>query len=259
MGILHFKTFVISLSDAKDRRNSIATQLKKINMDFEIVDAVDLRNETSSIVDEMLSNYEVDTLRPMTRGEIGCSLSHKKAYGKIIDSNFDFGLILEDDALINESLCSVLNDLLVNDLMESDVLILGYSKLSMSDSNLFYIKEPILKKIHIDGYSFGSVWREWTCGTVGYLLSRRAAEKMLKSPIISIADDWYTHKRVFNLDIIHCRPGLIFEDYENMSSSIESERLTFVSKEFILYKVARIIRGQCRMVLMKILDLFNVN
>ena len=47
----------------------------------------------------------------MTKGEIGCALSHLKIYQKTVDEDIPYALILEDDTLFDTEFPKYLNDL----------------------------------------------------------------------------------------------------------------------------------------------------
>ena len=85
-------------------------QLKKFNLKFEIIKAVDGRN----IVPDDLKHYsKKDAMkslgRQLCRGEIGCALSHAKMWERIIAENLNEVLILEDDVVIGEMLIRILD------------------------------------------------------------------------------------------------------------------------------------------------------
>lgn len=46
--------------------------------------------------------------RELSKGEIGCALTHAKMYHQMLDDNFDEVLILEDDIVITQDLLTVL-------------------------------------------------------------------------------------------------------------------------------------------------------
>ncbi len=83
------------------RRGIVAQRLGGFGIEFRFVDAV----HGSSLSDLDIAEFTdpVRTRRRMgrllTRNEIGCALSHRKAYHEIITSRFDAAIILEDDAI----------------------------------------------------------------------------------------------------------------------------------------------------------------
>lgn len=101
MDIRNIKILVINMKDSVDRREHIKKILKGFN--YEFISAVNGRK---------LNNFDVITqhsLRPLTRGEVGCFLSHKKVYQKIVNSNESHCLVLEDDINLCVNFVSEIN------------------------------------------------------------------------------------------------------------------------------------------------------
>lgn len=94
----NYKTFLINLDKSVDRLERSASILKEHNILFERVSAVygaDLSaQELSTAYDYQLPNAYYKKLNV---GEIGCYLSHRKVWQKIVDEQLDFAVILEDD------------------------------------------------------------------------------------------------------------------------------------------------------------------
>lgn len=254
---MKFKTYVLSLKNESLRRQHIQNQLNELCIPFEFFDAIDLRN-SDDVTDS--DNYSHNLQRTLTSGEIGCALSHINIYEKILCNEYDWSLIIEDDALLNnvtnekiEHIASLANKHNV------DVVILGYSKLSPFDAKIFYIKEPIKNIITgEDGYTLGIPWKNWTCGTVSYLIHKNGARKIInnfinsKEKIETVADDWLFFEKEYGLYILHCRPLIIYEDYKNHISSIEQERSIISKKNFSILDPIRVLRGLLRKSIMAI-------
>jgi autotransporter strand-loop-strand O-heptosyltransferase len=115
------KIFVINLKDRKDRKKRIAALLDKENIGVptEFIDAIDIRELKKEEVQDWLSergyglykwktekddylfdgyNFKEWDTRDLTKGEIGCSLSHYTVWKKAKEENHKRILVLEDDA-----------------------------------------------------------------------------------------------------------------------------------------------------------------
>ena len=94
--------FVISLSDAADRRANITRQLNDFGMPFTIVDAVDGRNGLPSQFEPMVDRDPSRSLvnRMLTDAEFACALSHLTIYRHIVDNALPGAIVLEDDAIL---------------------------------------------------------------------------------------------------------------------------------------------------------------
>ncbi|HID7485450.1 TPA: glycosyltransferase family 25 protein [Morganella morganii] len=256
---MKYSTYVISLKEELARRKNIKTQLDNLNIKFEFFDAIDLRSANSLDLKDKCKN-KTNLNRKLTSGEIGCALSHINIYKRIISNEEDWSWVIEDDALLNNVSNSKLAQIILQaNKHNTDIVILGYSKLSPADSKNFYIKEPI-KRIckSKDGYILGTPWKNWTCGTVSYLIHKNGAKKIITNYIKSeekietVADDWLFFEKEYKLNILHCRPLIIYEDYHNHISSIENERAAISKKNTSILDPIRALRGLFRKLIMVI-------
>lgn len=98
------KTFVIHLARSTGRREQVEHLLNATPYAAEILDAVD-----GALVpdDEIAALYSRDPLfKPaypfaLSLGEIGCFMSHRRAWQRIVDEDLDGALIIEDDVAID--------------------------------------------------------------------------------------------------------------------------------------------------------------
>lgn len=105
----NIKTVVISIPNS-NRRIVIDKYLNNQGINFEFLDAAYSKNITRDDYRFIFENYKIgvnsDNSFPdsfkgrgwVNIGEIGCSLSHFLAYRKLLNSEYDCFLILEDDA-----------------------------------------------------------------------------------------------------------------------------------------------------------------
>ena len=109
--MLNYKVFVINLQRSPERLATMQQQLDRLGIAFERIEAVDGLElspdylESVSPADLVKANY----YRPLSKGEIACSLSHKKAWQKIIDDELDFAIVLEDDLQLLDNFKDVLH------------------------------------------------------------------------------------------------------------------------------------------------------
>ena len=99
-----YKCFIIHLKRAKNRKPYVDDLISKLNMTSEIIDAVDGKFLTN---ENILNHYsETPLYSPsypfkINKGEVGCFLSFRKAWQKIVDQKLTAGLIFEDDVSLN--------------------------------------------------------------------------------------------------------------------------------------------------------------
>jgi glycosyl transferase family 25 len=98
-------TFIISLPKDKHRRDFLGGQLDKLHMPFTVLEAV---NGKALSAEQLAASYDpVKAVRlfnrELSKGEIGCTLSHVSIYRKMAAEAIPHALVLEDDANILEA------------------------------------------------------------------------------------------------------------------------------------------------------------
>ena len=100
---MRIEAFVIHLARAEQRRPQVEALRAALPMPVHVVDAVDGRAMAPG---EIASVYRPRLHRPrypfaLGAGEIGCFLSHRKAWREIVERGLDAGLIVEDDVAVD--------------------------------------------------------------------------------------------------------------------------------------------------------------
>lgn len=216
-----FKIFVISALKATERRASISKQLDELGLAFEFVDAFYLNAEEAQTHLNTAPSSQVSITKPLAIGEVGCSLSHIEAYKRMLANDLPYALIIEDDAIIDNKLLELINNLKN---IAFDVVIAGRSKLSAADYQYSSLYFPVTRHHKFESLVVGYPIKLRKYGTVGYFISHSAAKQMieLNFPINTVADDWpYFGKTI---DIKEARPLVIYEDYQSFGSDIMNTR-----------------------------------
>jgi GR25 family glycosyltransferase involved in LPS biosynthesis len=96
---MKISAFVITLERATERRQHVDWILRNLPLPGMPLSAVDGKLLTPQEVDQCSARqlFSPRYPHPLGRGEIGCFLSHRKAWQAIIDAQLDAALILEDD------------------------------------------------------------------------------------------------------------------------------------------------------------------
>jgi glycosyl transferase family 25 len=97
---------VINLNFAKQRMAFQSNQLNQLSLNFERLPACQINDEA----DEKYVKYRATWQRPLSVAEVSCFFSHKAAWQRVIDADSPM-LILEDDALLAESVPMLLTEL----------------------------------------------------------------------------------------------------------------------------------------------------
>jgi len=228
------KVYVISLPKRQDRRERVNRLLNGI--DFEFIDAIDGYKDIDIqelIETEELSTEFKDPVGLITKGIVGCALSHKKAWKRFIDSEKDISAVFfEDDFTMTSdiftqppgqkitkesSYTQYYTELLdeINIIEDWDVIFLGKKKLK-------YNGERITDKIvHPE---FGkSGW-----GAHSYVLNRKSAKKLLDlySPIDYAADVFLETNKCYSVNPSLFRQesdSLLYGKYKINDTEIDSD------------------------------------
>jgi len=208
------KVFLINLDEREDKFQSVKGQLDALGVDFERISAVrgaDLSEDDINSAYSSLMNKK-KYLKEMSVGEVGCYLSHRKAWEKIVDENLDFAVLIEDDAKLQDGFESVL-DLLAG-LINWDYVKLhgGRGGRKVSESLAITTEHNL---VHYDNVPVS---------TLAQGISLRGAKKLLEfsSPFYRPVDvdiQLYWEK---NIDVLGVEPKLVDKadfdsDIDNMS------------------------------------------
>lgn len=174
--------FVISLPEATDRRDRIARHHARLGIAFTVLDAVDGRKlsdaERAAAVAPGVS---------LTASEIGCHLSHARAWEAIVASGADCGLVLEDDGLIARGFAPLVHKGLPTD---------GFDYLFL-DVDAHNELGPVAWD-HSDGLALGHGFRAYRLsdggeGAHAYIITAQEARRRLDQavPLLGQADIYH--------------------------------------------------------------------
>ena len=176
--------FVISLKSDGARREKLKERFKNYG-EFKLVEATDGRAMSA----KEYYGYALPGLeaygRLLSPSEVGCSLSHARAYEEFLKSDASFALILEDDVIGDESGIKKAFETAAK-MDEGSALVCG------AQDGLEGRFSAFGKKLDEDFWlvskrSYGTIYR-----AAAYVLDRRAAEKILQThkKALCVADFW---------------------------------------------------------------------
>ncbi len=229
------KKYLISLEKDAHRRELFFSQPD--TADFQIFNAINTMQASEAEL-EVLFDFETFRKRyqrNVTKGEIGCTLSHLGVYQRIADDDSiaenDYALVCEDDCLFAANFQQNLTALLAENL-SADVVLVGQSKiLSFNDQEL-EINYPSTfrcwqKKIGQSEYRYSYSYQNYFAGTVAYLIKKSTACKFLveaqKVKPFWLADDCILFGNQFKMDVLIIRPLMAIEN-PNLVSNLEDIR-----------------------------------
>lgn len=218
---MKIKTYVINLKDSVIRREAVLAETAKYPfMDVELLEAVDGRKikpeeiETHFNLKKFISRYH----RSPKGGEIGCTLSHRECYRKLLESEEEFALILEDDVnfLYPEDVETTLADILDEYKDNNPCLI------TLAMHFVYYPK----KCRKLGKYTFYEIYNAY--GTCAYLINRRAAECLLSvsHPFIMADDFLFIRQRGIRVKGIYPTFAVGASTRELISTEIQEESVS---------------------------------
>ncbi len=102
--------FVINLDRRPDRLEFIQQQLQNLNLSFTRISAVDGKQVDEDEIPFDRKKFYLSAKREITPGEIGCAMSHRAIFKRMIDQSIPYALVLEDDVIIHWGLVELLDD-----------------------------------------------------------------------------------------------------------------------------------------------------
>lgn len=190
------KTFIISLRRTPHRSKILQQQLQKQNINFELFEAVDGMSLDLSQYKKRIKDRFLKIRRGfgLTRGEIGCFLSHYTLWEWMLKQQIPYILILEDDVRIEINLLNVLNQLVKTEWYWEVINLMPAWNTKLVDRCLFSL-DSNHNLVRFSSYTGG--------GTVSYLISLEGAKKLLKfcfylrEPIDNLYEKWWLNKVKF--------------------------------------------------------------
>ncbi|MEO6681931.1 MAG: glycosyltransferase family 25 protein [Ginsengibacter sp.] len=246
MNIHPIKIFVINLKSSIERRKIMERQLNKLNLPFEIFDAI---NGASLTENEILSLYDSDyyNSRPTyySSGMVGCTLTHYYIYKKIVEDNIQNAFILEDDMALNSDLPKVLNRL--SEVIKKDEAIMlfyqSYSPIKLSiDSEV-----PLTDKYKL--YQVSDL--DGLISTAAYFIPYEVAQSMLNKmlPISNVPDDWkkfYDRNMLNGVRVVY--PFLLQNTYQKTTinptakGGILFQKILYFAEDYRIFPIYHLLK-----------------
>ncbi|XP_017821500.4 procollagen galactosyltransferase 2 isoform X3 [Callithrix jacchus] len=167
--------FMINLKRRKDRRDRMLRTLYEQEIEVKIVEAVDGKalntSQLKSLNIEMLPGYrDPYSSRPLTRGEIGCFLSHYSVWKEVIDRELEKTLVIEDDVRFEHQFKKKLMKLMD----DTDQAQLDWELIYIGRKRM-QVKEPEKAVPNVENL----VEADYSYWTLGYVISLEGAQKLV--------------------------------------------------------------------------------
>lgn len=198
------RTYIVNLARSPERRAHILAEARRLELDFEIVEGVDGRDLDSSDVEKVDPKFIRDD--PFWAGVIGCSLSHLKVYSKVLESDAERALVLEDDVVLPNDM-TALADAVAAEMTGAEAVLLHHHRRGRAERGEAY---RFLKRGSraLPGSRSLAAPADVAdlAGTGAYVITREACQTMVKSmlPVRARADDWEFFCREGGLANVRC-------------------------------------------------------
>jgi GR25 family glycosyltransferase involved in LPS biosynthesis len=206
---LPINAYIIHLERAVERRDQVAAIARALPGTAEIVPAVDGKDLPKDIVDKI---YRQRLFKPhypfaLKPGEIGCFLSHRRCWQKIVDSGDNGALIIEDDVEVDAAMLEKAVDLIARHCPKSSYI--RFPNKSGRENGVMVAKEADIRLIRPDTPGLG---------TVGQYIGYEAAKALLEITEIfdRPIDSFLQLLKVHRVPVLTITPSIVRE----VSSSI---------------------------------------
>ncbi len=213
--------FVVNLATALERRSAMEALLSRHGIRPTWFDAVDGRVMSDDEIARCFDARRADiAYGPMSRGEIGTSLSHLEIYRRRVEQEGPCAVILEDDVLLADDF----RDLLAPEGAQSLAAAFGPDDpvmVQMTHVARGYRQGAIALGSRQIVRPHGGVWL-----TSGYFLTLAAARNLLAAmyPVWMVADHWRYFEREGLLKVYALTPNVVWESQLSQVSDIAPGR-----------------------------------
>ncbi|ANB20936.1 hypothetical protein A6F57_08220 [Alteromonas stellipolaris] len=98
------KILLINLPESVDRLKLFSESAKRYSADYSITTGINISLSDRAMCQEYSERAnKFDYYKKLTKGEIGCFLSHRKAWSIIVEQRLPFAIVLEDDVMFEAS------------------------------------------------------------------------------------------------------------------------------------------------------------
>lgn len=213
------KIKVVNLLRRTDRRDSSVENFKRANItNYEFVEAVDGKVLTPN--SELISLFKGNDFGNR-RGVIGCALTHYNLWKKLLESEYEYFIIMEDDFTIIESFKEEIEKI---DFEKYDILLMGYHMFSKTLENVKHIYRNLNENEDVNLTIDRLQMDYFVGGTHCYSINKNGARKLLdyinKNGIKRAIDCLF---KIPELECFETRPHISFAEWNEGGKVIDSD------------------------------------
>jgi glycosyl transferase family 25 len=216
--------FIVNLKKDTEKKAHMQQLCKQHGLDCQFIDAVYGKEVVEKKLAKVYNRKRTleEMGRELTAGEIGCTLSHKYIYQKMIDEHIEKAIIFEDDIIFDQSIHEVLSSI---DNFPDDwevTLLIYYRILPSLNRYCISLRNRIPVSKHFKIVRFIDLMHS----TAGYAINLSGATKLLSSldeGMYKPIDHYTGDEQHINLYGLHPKPVNI-DPLQGLNSSIAEER-----------------------------------
>ncbi len=196
------KTYLINMESAVARRKHMHFQFKKYHVAHEWVRATNGRALTEEQLAD-IANLEAIAAQPLklSRGAIGCALSQKEVYDRMVRDNVEVALVLEDDMMFTKDVVPILQKI-EREIRPGEIILLYYFSTEGAKPEFSTVEEiaPLYEHYQLM-YPANEVR-----SAAAYVLTRETARRLSEAilPVQVEADDWMAFLRAGIIESMRC-------------------------------------------------------
>jgi glycosyl transferase family 25 len=216
------KIYVINLLDDEMKRNYIITLMKKYNINFTLVIVERVSSELYKSISDNTNTF-------ISKGELGCCLSHLWCLSQIIINNYENAIIFEDDIILHKNFinefisihknCTTNNNLL-------DFMLLGAHDFNFSKKNYKYVKNKLYRPDESVNNLYGAHANYYS------LKGAKAMFKVRTTEISFFDKEYMLMFRHFSNSSYICYPNLVVSNVTSSSLNHKREILSQMEYEY---------------------------
>ncbi|MBL7718062.1 MAG: glycosyltransferase family 25 protein [Flavipsychrobacter sp.] len=232
------KVYVINMERSVQRRKSMEQHLGQMGIPFEIIRAIDGNTLPDGFMQQPLGR-QIE----LSKSELGCMLSHLKAYKALAESDHEFALVLEDDILITELNMPAMFETLKHFLNRNTITLLTY--FGVRDEKVYLKKVLGLKDIQGAGEKY-YICQPSAANNLAragaYIIPRSIAAAIVDFHAAQIhcrADEWEVYQQHGLIETLNCLyPMPVTENYQHGSEiNYTRNALEMIGKKIITWTI----------------------
>jgi len=216
------KIYVINLIDDEIKRNYIITLMKKYNINFTLVIVERISTELYKSISDNSNTF-------ISKGELGCCLSHLWCLSQIIINGYENAIIFEDDIILHKNFehdfINIYNNCTKNN-NKLDFMLLGAHDFNFSKKNYKFVKNNLYRPDETVNNLYGAHANYYS------LKGAKAMFKIRTTEVSFFDKEYMLMFNHFNNSSYICYPNLVVSNISASTLNHKREILSQMEYEY---------------------------